>query len=109
MENAPSAAPPAASRVYARLHVWSLSLASALTTLLLGLIAWPIHAMMMARAAARYGMYTGPWRGMAGPHAPMMHPALGSWHLLGLVIVLIWAGIAAAILAALYNAFIPKR
>lgn len=108
MENTPS---PSPTSLYLRLNVWGLALASALTTVILGLIAWPIHAMMMAHAAARYGTYGGPWQGMpSGPHAPMMmHPGLGAWHFFGLIIVMIWAGVGGAILAALYNAFIARR
>jgi hypothetical protein len=108
MENAPSSPSPSVPRVYVQLHVWGLTLAAAVTTLILGLIAWPFHAMMMTRAATRYGMYGAP-PGLAGPHAPLMHAGLGPWHLLGIVIVCIWAGIGAAILAGLYNAFTPKR
>ncbi len=99
-----------ATTVYTRLHVWSFALAAAITTLILGLIAWPIHAMMRARAAVNYGMYGGPWHGMAGPHAPLMtHPGFAGSHFLGLIIVMVCAGVGAAILAALYNAFAVRR
>lgn len=105
MENAP---PPPVAGPFLRLHVWSLALASALTALILAIIAWPIHAMMMARAAVRYGTYGG-WQGPAGAHAPlMMHHTMGPWHLLGVTVVMVWAGIGGAIVAALYNAFIGR-
>jgi len=104
MENPSSSS---AAVLYMRLHVWSFALACAITALLLGLIAWPIHAMMMARAAVKYGAYRGPWHNMAGPHAPMMmHHGFGAWHLL---IFMVAAGVGGAILAALYNAFAVRR
>lgn len=37
------------------------------------------------------------------------HPGFGGWHLLGLIIFMVWAGVGAAILAALYNAFAVRR
>ena len=105
MENTPS--PVAVA--YLRIHIWSFVLASALTALILGIIAWPIHAMMMAHAAARAGAYGG-WQGGMGPHAPMMlHHNLGPMHAIALVVVMVWAGVGAAILSALYNAFVGSR
>lgn len=105
MEN--TSAPVAVA--YLRIHVWAFVLASALTALILGIIAWPIHAWMMARAAARYGAYGG-WHDGAGAHAPMMmHHSFGPMHAIGLIVVMIWAGVGAAILGALYNAFVGGR
>lgn len=105
MENTPSPV----VRAYLQIHIWSFSLASALTALILGIIAWPIHAMMMARHSARYGTYGG-WQGQAGPHAPMMmQHNMGPMHLVGIIVILVWAGVGAAIFAALYNAFVGRR
>jgi hypothetical protein len=106
VENTPSPLPSP----NLRLQVWPFALASALTALILGIIAWPIHAMMMARAAARYSMSGGMWRGPAGAHAPMLvHHAMGPWHLLGIIVVMVWVGVGAAIFAALYNAFAVRK
>jgi hypothetical protein len=105
VENTPS--PVAVA--YLRIHIWAFVLASALTALILGIIAWPIHALMMARAAARYGTY-GAWHGGAGPHGSMMmYHGLGPMHAIGLIVVMLWAGVGAAILGALYNAFVGGR
>jgi hypothetical protein len=107
MATAPTPSQSAPVSAFLQLNVGAFALACAITAFIAGLVAWPFQAMMWARAA-RYGVY-GPWHGMAGPHAPMMHAGLGAWHLLALVILFVWAGIFGAILAALYNAFVPKR
>jgi hypothetical protein len=101
--------PAPVTQAYLRLHVWSFTLASALTALILGIVAWPIHAMMMARAA-RFHAYGGGWQPGMGPHPPMMlHHSFGPMHAIALIVIMVWVGIGAAILAALYNAFVGRR
>ncbi len=94
---------------YVRLNVWGLTVASAVTALLLGLISWPLHAMMWMNRMGGYGMH-GPGYPMPGPGYPMMQGGyFGVWHLELLVIVAVWAGIGGAALAAIYNAVGAKR
>ncbi len=109
MQSPPASPSPTTPPGYVRVHVWSATLAAAVTALLLGLIAWPIRAALWAHAWRH-----GAWRGMTGaPAHPMMahpmlfHPMAGV-HLLAIVVVAIWAGIGGAVFAALYNAFAPQ-
>jgi hypothetical protein len=117
----------------ARLNVWGLSIASAATVLLLALLALPLHlaahAHRMHAHALRGPMMRGPFGyppvtgspppggpAFPAPHFPppgmMEHHAAYGGGLgllaLALVAIVLWGGLAGALVAVIYNALLPK-
>jgi hypothetical protein len=96
----------------ARLHVWGLTVASGVAALLMGLLALPLHLLKLHGLMTRGPMGTPP--GMGYPPQGMMQPH--AWHagggigllVLGLILLAVWGGIAGAVVAAVYNALLPK-
>jgi hypothetical protein len=101
---------------YGRLHVWGLTVASGAAALLMGLLALPLHLLKhvheMREPMMRGPMGTPP--GMGYPPQGMMQPH--TWHaggeigllVVGLILLAVWGGIAGAVVAAVYNALLPK-
>jgi hypothetical protein len=98
-----------AQPVFLRLHVWGFAVASAVAAVALCLLTLPLHLWMHQRHGA-YGMMHGGLGTYPGAgHMMMSHPGLGLWPLWALILVALWAGIAGAIVAAVYNAIAQRR
>ena len=79
-----------------------MSVAYAVAALAVSILAWPLKFLIHHRAL--YPMAPG------GAAYPMAHHGGASlWHLGLLLVFVLWAGIAGAIIAAVYNAMIAKR
>ena len=97
---------------YLSLNVWSLTLGSASAALVLGIVTLPMK-MLAIHHRMGYG-FTGPGPGPGTVPAPdigMMHHAAFAtlpWHIVGLLAFVILVGIGGAIIAAVYNASLPK-
>lgn len=100
----------------ARLHVWGLTVASGVAALLMGLLALPLHLLKYAHEM-RAPMMRGPMgtppgmgyppQGVLEPHAWQAGGGIGLL-VLGLILLAVWGGIAGAVVAAVYNALLPK-
>lgn len=124
---------PATTPLYHRLNVWALTASFAISGLILGFITLPLRLLKRHGEERMFGgpppwagagtphPWTGPsgapqpWSGSFEPHGPwaahaMMHhgPGVG-WHIIAIVIVAIFAGIAGALIAAVYNALLPRK
>lgn len=96
---------------YLSLNVWSLTLGSACAALVLGIVVLPVK-MLAIHHRMGYGI-TGPGPGpgtVPGPDIGMYHAAFASlpWHIVALLAIVILVGIGGAIIAAVYNASLPK-
>src|ERR1700687_5595026 len=112
------------------LRVWPFTVASATTALVVGILAIPIHIVKhMAHGFDReMGMPRPPEGGVlppgampggpmmpGGPGAEMhgawaMHAGLGiEWAIVGLIVVAVYAGVAGAVFASVYNALLARR
>ena len=89
--------------VFARLHVWGFTVSCAVAAAVLSVLALPLH-MWKHEHFAGYGM----GQGGPGPYGPEGH-AMGLWPVWMLLLVTLWAGIAGAIVAAVYNAMVARR
>lgn len=88
------------------LNVWSTTLASALTALIVAILSLPLHFMHMG-----HGMGG---RGQMGLHGGMPYAApnpglIFVWVLIALLVVFVYAGVAGAIFAAIYNTILSRR
>jgi hypothetical protein len=97
----PPQPPPA---VITRISTAGLSLALGATVLVLGLIMWPIHAMMLHRKLAYMQMRGGSYLHHAGAYAGMH--AFGPLHIL---VAAVLAGVAGFVFAAVYNSIAASR
>ena len=118
----------------APLRVWPFTLAASATALVVGILTIPIHLvkhMAMARHFETYGVRVpgGPGPGMPLPSLPpgvpppgmpggpeahgvwiAAHPGLGiEWAIIGLIVIAVYAGVAGAVFAAVYNAIVSRR
>ncbi|HKU81093.1 MAG TPA: hypothetical protein VJP76_02900 [Candidatus Tumulicola sp.] len=88
------------------LNVWSTTLASALTALIIAILSLPLHLMH-----AGHGM--GPRGGMGmhgmGPQGAPNPGMIFVWVLIWLLVVFVYGGVAGAIFGALYNAILNRR
>ncbi len=98
-----------------KLSIKATMLSSALTTLIMTLLLVPLH---LARWRWMGGMEHAPAAGAPGHpwvHGMMMHPAMMggwpviAWILLGIAVLVVYAGLTGVIFAAIYNAFAPKQ
>lgn len=120
MQELPASAP---------LRVWPFTLAAAATALLVGILTIPIH-ILKHMAMRRFEFETpigpgvphlpggpGPAFPPPGPGGPDMH---GTWFavhaglgiemlVIGLIVVAVYAGVAGAVFAAVYNAIATRR
>lgn len=113
------------------LRVWPFTLAAASTAVVVGIMTIPIH-ILKHFAVKRFEFETpmgqnfprvpGPGPGFpppppAGPMGPEMHGAwqmahvgIGiEWIVIGLLVVAVYAGVAGAVFAAVYNAMATRR
>jgi len=116
---------------FLRLRVWALTVAFAASAFVVGLLSLPVHLLKMHRLGPGElpggpGAWPGgrvqpwptpsgapqPYGGAMGPHAWGAHPMMAhhgvALVLLLIVVFAIVAGIAGAIVAAVYNALLPK-
>lgn len=95
------------------LNAWSVTLASALTALIVAILSLPLHLMHMGRGFGSHEAMLGP-RGGYPMQGVMQHPApspglIVVWVLIALLVVFVYGGVAGAIFAALYNALLSRR
>jgi hypothetical protein len=96
---------------YFRFNVWATTLASAATGLIIVILSLPFHRMhpRMGLAGPRIGIVA-PGVGVVPPHpAPLGGGPVVGWIFIGLLAVIVYAGIAGAIFAAIYNAIVSRR
>jgi len=111
----------------APLRVWPFALATSAAAIILGILAIPIHFvkhMAMARHFEHFRVDRMP--GGPGPAVPVppgvpagpevhgawlaAHIGLGiEWAIVGLIVLAVYAGVAGAVLAAVYNALASRR
>jgi len=113
---------------YLRLRVWALTVGFAASAFVVGILALPAHLLKAAHAHQMMGGPFGPgerpWPLPSGiqlppgmPPGPGPHDTLFFVHhepsiaiaIFGLLAVTVVAGIAGAIIAAVYNALLPKQ
>lgn len=92
---------PSPSWTYLRFNVWGLAIASAVTVFLAGLVKMVFHLMH----GAEYHLSGVPPSTEAMAH----YSSFGAWHFFAPVIHGVFAGVAAAIFAAVYNAISFRR
>jgi ribose/xylose/arabinose/galactoside ABC-type transport system permease subunit len=86
-----------------KLSIRSMTFASVLTALIMALLTLPFHIM-------RWGMVGRPWgHGMMVSHPGMSGWPIAAWMLLAFAVLIVYAGIAGAVFAAIYNAFAPRQ
>ena len=81
---------------YGRLSIWGLAVGFATAALVLGLFMWPAGMMMRGGWGSNTIMGQSPY------------PMMGGWYLGGLLFMVVIAGLAGAIVAAVHNAIAPK-
>ncbi len=89
------------------LNVWSTTLASALTALIVAILSLPLHFMH-----AGHGMGPRGPMGLHGGGMPYTPPNPGLvlvWVLVALLVVFVYGGVAGSIFAAIYNAILSRR
>ncbi len=90
---------------YLRLNVGATALAGAVTAIILAIVSLPLHLLHRTMFGAT--------RGMMFPGGGAIHPAMGAgsaaWILLGCLVVLVYAGVAGALFAIIYNAMLTRR
>lgn len=89
---------------YLRLNVGATAAAGAVTAIIMAILAFPLHLMHRTIFGAPRGMM---FPGQVVPH-PMMG-AGGVWIIIGLIVLLAYAGVAGAIFAAIYNVTMTRR
>jgi hypothetical protein len=99
---------------YLKFNVGATAAASAVTALIIAILALPLH-LMRERAVVGFAgagrVFPGPGREF--PPAGMPHPMGGGFALglllVWLLIVLVYAGVAGALFAAIYNVTLTRR
>jgi len=86
---------------YGRLSIWGLAVGFAAAALFLGLFMWPAGMMMRGSCGSN------PMMGQ-GPYPVMGIGGYGGWYISSLLFMLVVAGVAGAIVAAVHNAIAPK-
>jgi hypothetical protein len=93
-----------------RLNVLSVTLASMITAVIMTVLTLPFRALIAAHMMRVWSAQGG----AANPGAMMHHPMLGSGFgvaalFVGLLVVVVYSGIAGALFAAIYNALVARQ
>jgi hypothetical protein len=100
-----------------RLNIWALTIGFTVAAMVDGLLAWPAHVWMHPRfgMGTSPGMFGGPGAvgvpGMMGQQGMVaMHGSWNAgWVLVCLLALGVYAGVAGAIIGAVYNAVVSRR
>jgi hypothetical protein len=93
-----------------KLNVWSVTLASVITAVVMTVLTLPFRALVAAHMMRVWSAEGG----AALPGAMMRHPMLGGGFgiaalFVGLLVVVVYSGIAGALFAAIYNALVARQ
>lgn len=87
--------------VFQRLNVWALAVGSAVSAVVVMLLAWPLKLLM--HHEVRTDMHE------HADYYAVHHGDTALWHLGMLVVIALWAGIGGAVVAAVYNAVAARQ